>query len=120
MKFTLLAKSGIQPVAELTKGEIISSIPVPLPLPIPLPIPQPIPESEFIMQQPYPDEPNWWNNFFKNEVKKRYEEAGQELGDFYPIWFARTAYDIGTGLTKEESAKRHLRGLEEALGLNPQ
>lgn len=72
------------------------------------------------MQQPYPDEPNWWNDFFKNEVKKRYEEAGQELGDFYPIWFARTAYDIGAGLTKEESAKRHLRGLEEALGLNPQ
>lgn len=68
---------------------------------------------------PYPSEPEYWLTEFKDKITKTYEEAGQPLDDDYPVWFARTAYEIGTGLTKEASAEKHLKELREALGLPP-
>ncbi len=63
--------------------------------------------------QPYPDEPTWWS-WFTLEVKQRY--PGGQLNDEAFRWFTRTAYDIAAGLTKEESAAKHLAELDAAVG----
>lgn len=72
-------------------------------------------------QQPYPDEIEWWEKVFDVEAAKRYAAALQP----YPNprsarWSNRTAYDICGGLTKEASMAKHLRELEDELGLTPQ
>ena len=66
---------------------------------------------------PYPSEPTWWADF-EAKVAEKYAAHGQpvpaqafEAGR----WFARTSYDICAGVTKEESMRKHLEELEEAL-----
>lgn len=65
---------------------------------------------------PYPDESTYWTTF-KDEVVARYARANAALDDMYPVWFARTAYDIAVGLSPDESKAKHLAELDEALGL---
>lgn len=72
-------------------------------------------------QQPYPSEPDWWEPVFDVEAAKRYAAATPPQP--YPNprsarWSNRTAYDISAGLTKEASMAKHLRELEDELGLN--
>lgn len=71
-------------------------------------------------QQPYPDENTWWPDVFDVEVGKRYAAAGILYPDSAAAfrWASRTAYDIAAGLTKEQSLAKHMRELDEALGLN--
>jgi hypothetical protein len=70
------------------------------------------------MSQPYPSEGEWWP-WYTAEVKKRYESVGRTFldDDAAFIWFTRCAWDIGDGLTKEVSASKHLKELEDALGI---
>lgn len=70
------------------------------------------------MNQPYPSENEWWP-WYTEEVKKRYESVGRTFldDDAAFIWFTRCAWDIGAGLTKEVSASKHLKELDEALGI---
>lgn len=72
------------------------------------------------MSQPYPSEGEWWT-WYQDEVSNRYHRAGLPFPDNPQafIWFTRCAWDIGDGLTKEASASKHLRELEQALGLDP-
>lgn len=72
------------------------------------------------MSQPYPDEPTWWT-WYQNEVASRYHLAGLPFPDNAAafIWFSRCGYDIGAGMEKDAAARKHLKGLEQALGLNP-
>lgn len=85
------------------------------------PITPPVrPPKEPVVPQPY-EEP--WVLDRAKEARDLYREAGREPDDLYPIWTARTAYDIGAGLTKEASWKKHRAELRAALGLpaeNPQ
>lgn len=76
-------------------------------------IPAPVPQPPAHPQQPYPSEPGYWNNFTK-EVKKRYPNG--ELNDEAFRWFTRTAYDIGAGMDRDESAAKHLKELDEQIG----
>ncbi len=71
--------------------------------------------------QPYPSEGDWWVGYYSVEVERRYHQAGLPFPDNAAafIWYSRCAYDIAAGMTKEASAAKHLKGLEEALGLNP-
>jgi len=72
------------------------------------------------MTQPYPDENTWWKDF-ENEVGQFYAAKGK----IYPDpndraslrWHGRTAYDIGIGMEKELSKKKHLAELKVELGL---
>lgn len=91
------------PVAQW--GHLAESLP-PEPFPAPTPAPSPA-------QQPYPSEPGYWNNFTA-EVKKRY--PGGQLNDEAFRWFTRTAYDIGAGMDRDESAAKHLKELDDQIG----
>lgn len=76
-------------------------------------------------QQPYPDETpqiGWWDSVFTPEVRQRYERAGSVYPDNDRAfrWASRTAYDIAAGMTKEASLAKHLKELEDELGLTPQ
>lgn len=73
------------------------------------------------MSEPYPDELTWWPQVFDVEVGQRYARAGQAYPDGPSAfrWASRTAYDIAAGMTKEASLDKHLRELEDALGLTP-
>lgn len=99
-------------LVELTRDEIVSDLPAP-----PIPIPQP-PNNGGIMQ-PYPDENSWWNDF-TSKVNALYSEANVPSDDGKFKWFARTAYDIAAGLTKEQSEAKHIKELRQELGLDPQ
>lgn len=80
---------------------------------------QPIPSHPPEVVQPYPDELSWWPKVFDVEVAKRYQQAGKVYPDGPAAfrWASRTAYDIRGGLTKEESLAKHLKELEQELGL---
>jgi hypothetical protein len=73
-------------------------------------------------QQPYPDEPTWWA-WYQAEQRTRYEKAGQSFPSKEESalfnWGQRCAYDICAGMTKEAAAAKHLRDLDQALGLDP-
>ncbi len=77
----------------------------------------PVPPTEPV--QPYPDERTWWPQVFDVEVAKRYTQAGKVYPDGPAAfrWASRTSYDIRAGLTKEESLAKHLKELEQELGL---
>lgn len=70
------------------------------------------------MAQPYPDEPTWWAAY-EADVAAVYARAGLPFPDNAAAfrWFSRCAYDIGAGLAPDAARAKHLRGLEEALGL---
>jgi hypothetical protein len=74
----------------------------------------------FVSNQPYPSEPDWWRPVFDVEVAKRYAQVGRPYPDGPDslTWSTRTAYDIRDGLTKEQSLAKHLRELENELGIN--
>lgn len=71
------------------------------------------------ISQPYPDERTWWPQVFDVEVAKRYQRAGKVYPDGPSAfrWASRTAYDIAAGMTKEDSLAKHLKELEQELGL---
>lgn len=76
-------------------------------------------------QQPYPDETpetGWWETVFDVEVSKRYAQVQRTYPDGPRAfrWASRTAYDIAAGLTKEQSLAKHLKELEDELGITPQ
>ena len=70
--------------------------------------------------QPYPDEQTWWTEVFDEECRKRYAQAGLTYPDGPSAfrWASRTAYDIAAGMTKEASLAKHMRELDQALGIN--
>lgn len=69
--------------------------------------------------QPYPDEPTWWQER-RAETVELYAEAEKPLDANYPlIPFARTAYDIGAGMAKEASWRKHRAELRAELELPP-
>lgn len=69
--------------------------------------------------QPYPDEQEWWPKVFDVEVAARYARAGLSYPDGPRAfrWASRVAYDIASGMTREDSLAKHLKELEAALGL---
>lgn len=68
--------------------------------------------------QPYPDEVTWWEAVFDAEVAKRYASKGQTFPNPRSArWSNRTAYDIRGGMTKEASMAKHLKELDQELGL---
>lgn len=85
------------------------------------------PEEQPMEPQPYPDEApgEFWDDV-RNETVKLYTDpkpqgAGKPLDDKYPlIAFARTAYDIARGMTKEASWKKHRAELRAELKLTPE
>lgn len=86
--------------------------------PIPPPNPNPILPKAF---NPYPDENTYWKQF-EIELSKSYQEAGVTVAaEAFQAgrWFSRTAYDLATILTPEESFKKHLNEARELLGLPP-
>ena len=83
----------------------------------PGPVPSPI--------QPYPDESpdgGWWGQVFDVEAAKRYKAAGRvypDPGDPRSLrWCGRVAYDIRDGLTKEASLEKHMKELDQQLGIS--
>jgi hypothetical protein len=102
---------GVQTGAVESTGEWVDSGEAPTPPEPPSP-PAPI-------GQPYPDERTWWPNVFDVEVGARYARAGKLYPDGASAfrWASRTAYDIAAGMTKEESLAKHLKELEQELGL---
>jgi hypothetical protein len=68
------------------------------------------------MFQPYPSELAWWPDF-TTELESLYATAGIPLDSGRFLWYTRTAYDIGSGLEKEKSKKKHLNELRVELGL---
>lgn len=87
--------------------------------PTPSPTPPPVVVPPAPISQPYPDEGSWWLWVFDVEVGKRYAQAGKPYPDNAMSfrWASRTAYDIGAGMTKEDSLAKHLKELEQALGI---
>jgi hypothetical protein len=84
------------------------------------PICPPIPPK-----QSYPDEPTFWREY-ELQVVALYQRAFDEgkrgspdLDSAAFRWFARPAYDIGSGVTKEAAVAGHLAALARALGLQP-
>lgn len=77
----------------------------------PVPVPTP--------GQPYPDEQTWWPQVFDVEVSRRYAAKGLAYPDNAKAfrWASRTSYDIADGLTKEASLSKHLKELEQELGI---
>lgn len=72
------------------------------------PDPKPKPGGKLVPgSQPYPDEPTWWTAVLA-EIGRAYEQKNRsfDLGMFK--WSARIAYDIGIGMDKEESRRKHL------------
>ena len=74
--------------------------------------------------EPYPSESpagGWWGQVFDVQVAKRYAAVHRPYPDPNDPqslrWCGRTAYDIRDGLTKEASLAKHLKELEEELGL---
>src|SRR3990167_3948993 len=75
------------------------------------------------MAYPYPSEQpgEFWVTYTR-QVAALYERAGQpfpDAGGEAFRWFSRPAYDIGAGMEPEAARVKHLRGLEEGLGLVP-
>lgn len=70
--------------------------------------------------QPYPSEPEWWRPVFDAEAAKRYARVGRPYPDGPDslTWSTRTAFDIGKGLTKEDALAKHMKALEQELGLS--
>jgi hypothetical protein len=70
--------------------------------------------------QEYPSEPLWWAAY-EADVAERYARAGLTFPDNPAAfrWFSRTGFDIGAGMTAEQSKAKHLRELEQVLGLTP-
>lgn len=44
-----------------------------------------------------------------------YTQYAHPLDSLYPVWVARTQYDVDAGLSKEESLQKHLQECEQAL-----
>src|SRR5436190_17784811 len=68
------------------------------------------------MSQPYPDEGRDWPAFAA-KVEALYPQAGQRVDTAAFWWYTRTAYDIGAGLSRQESEAKHLNELRVALKL---
>lgn len=66
----------------------------------------------------YPDEPTWWKAY-EGQVQARYAQAGRPFPDTAEAfrWFSRCGYDIGEGMGPEAAAAKHLRELEQELGI---
>lgn len=100
-------------IGALPTDQIVYAPPVPQGH-APGPQPEPPPTG-----QPYPDEQTWWPQVFDVEVSKRYALKGITYPDNARAfrWASRTAYDIADGMTKENSLAKHLKELEQELGL---
>ncbi len=66
--------------------------------------------------QPYPGDD--WSSGLMQAINATYDEAHAPHDDGRYIWQSRTLYDIGAGLEKEASKKKHLAELRQALGLH--
>ncbi len=83
-------------------------------------LPVPIPPQEPV--QPYPSESpdgGWWGQVADVQIAATYARKNRP----YPSdqkslrWVGRIAYDIRDGLTKEGSLDKHIKELEQELGL---
>src|SRR5574343_1967039 len=50
-------------------------------------------------------------------VREHYRKADRDPDDMYPVWPCRMVYDYCAGLPWEVSVDKHLRELDEALGI---
>lgn len=73
----------------------------------------------------YPDENSWWN-VFRADVVALYEEApdSRSFPDDFDFdlfkWWSRVGFSLGTGVAGTDAKTKHLRELEQALGIPEQ
>ena len=84
---------------------------------VPLSQPQgPTTPTPSFATQPYPDESTWWAEVFSGMVGL-YEQADRAQDPMMFTWVTRIAYDIGSGMSKDEARAKHIGALRAALGL---